>query len=182
MKQITIFRLTMVLLLMVGVSCKKENIDIVPTENRAYVRTIADSILDNWHKAASNANFEEYFGSMTTDAIFTGTDATEHWGINEFKDFSKPYFDRGKAWDLKPLERNIFVSEDNSIVWFDELLDTWMGVCRGSGVIKKENDQWKIAHYVLSVTVPNDDINSVLDIKKETDSILTRKLELKLNI
>ena len=26
--------------------------------------------------------------------------------------------------------------------WFDELLDTWMGICRGSGVIIMENKEW----------------------------------------
>jgi hypothetical protein len=28
--------------------------------------------------------------------------------------------------------------------WFDELLDTQMKICRGSGILVKENKQWKI--------------------------------------
>ena len=42
-------------------------------------KTEIDTTLDAWHKAASEANFEAYFGLMTQDAIFIGTDATENW-------------------------------------------------------------------------------------------------------
>jgi hypothetical protein len=31
-----------------------------------------------------------------------------------------------------------------------------MGVCRGSGVLEKTKQGWKIKQYHLSVTVPND--------------------------
>jgi hypothetical protein len=33
--------------------------------------------------------------------------------------------------------------------WFDELLNTQMKICRGSGVSKVGND-WKIKHYVIN--------------------------------
>ena len=173
MKQRIIFKGCLVALLIASVSCKGKIQETAPVKNEAYLRTITDSILDNWHQAASKADFEAYFGFMTSDAIFIGTDATEHWDVIEFKDFSKPYFDKGKAWDFTPLERHVFISENDNVVWFDELLDTWMGICRGSGVLKRENEKWKIAHYVLSVTVPNDSINQLIELKKETDSILT---------
>ena len=35
---------------------------------------------------------------------------------------------------LKTLERHIYTSKSGDFIWFDELLDTWMGACRGSGV------------------------------------------------
>lgn len=165
-------------LLLFNISCKNE-----PNESAIFSKSDiikeTDSILNAWHQAAENANFNDYFNAMTLDAVFIGTDATENWDIDQFKDFSKPYFDKGQAWDFKPLERNVFVSEDGEIVWFDELLNTWMGLCRGSGVLKNENGKRKIAHYVLSVTVPNDDIIAFIDLKKDTDSILTEKLKLK---
>ena len=75
------------------------------------------------------------------------------------------------------MERHIFVSDDGQTIWFDELLDTWMKLCRGSGVMKQENGQWKIAHYVLSVTVPNEDVNALIEIKKDRDSITVEKLK-----
>ena len=78
------------------------------------------STLDAWHEAAAQANFETYFGLMTEDAVFLGTDATENWQNQEFKAFSKPYFDRGKAWSFSAVERNIYLDNTNEFAWFDE--------------------------------------------------------------
>ena len=114
-----------------------------------------NQFVDAWHKAASNADAKTFFGSMADDAIYIGTDATERWTKSEFVSFAKPYFDRGKAWDFKPRDRNVHVTSDGQNVWFSELLDTWMGVCRGSGVLSKTRDGWKLEQYHLSVTVPN---------------------------
>jgi hypothetical protein len=49
-----------------------------------------------------------------------------------------------------------------------------MGICRGSGVLKKSGDIWKIEHYVLSVTVPNDNIYEVMKVNKEKDSLFLK--------
>ncbi len=136
-----------------------------------------EQVLDEWHLAAAEANFEAYFSRMTSDAVFIGTDATENWDMESFKEFSKPYFDRGKAWSFKAEERHIYIDDSGQIAWFDELLDTWMGICRGSGVVRFENGSWKVAHYVLSATIPNDDMDEVIRVKKEKDSI--QLLELK---
>lgn len=131
-----------------------------------------NTVLDAWHKAAADANFDAYFSKMTDDAIFIGTDATENWKNDEFKAFSKPYFDKGKAWSFTALERNVFISEYGDIAWFDELLDTQMELCRGSGVLKKVDDTWKISHYVLSIAIPNENVPEIIQLKKENDSIL----------
>jgi len=50
-----------------------------------------------------------------------------------------------------------------------------MGTCRGSGVLEKIENSWKIKHYVLSVSIPNEDINRVITIKKKNDSIFLKK-------
>ena len=63
--------------------------------------------LEAWHKAAADADFDAYFDLMTDDAVFIGTDAEENWQLDQFKAFSKPYFDRGKAWSFSTLERTI---------------------------------------------------------------------------
>lgn len=123
--------------------------------------------VDSWHLAASQAKFEIYFNLMTSDAIFIGTDATENWKLQEFKEFSKPFFDKGKAWSFTTLERNVYSAND--IVYFDELLDTQMGICRGSGVLKMENGRYKIAYYVLSIAVPNEHVTSLTALKKKWD-------------
>ncbi|HEY3402663.1 MAG TPA: nuclear transport factor 2 family protein [Ohtaekwangia sp.] len=128
--------------------------------------------LDQWHKAAANADSTIFFGSMADDAIYIGTDATERWTKTEFMAFAKPYFARGKAWDFKPYDRDLHVTSDGKNAWFSELLTTWMGVCRGSGVLRKTKKGWKIEQYHLSVTVPNDIIKDFITL---VDSYQNRK-------
>lgn len=135
-----------------------------------------DNVLTQWHQAASEANFEEYFGLMTKDGVFIGTDPTENWQNKDFRAFSKPYFNRGKAWSFKTLERNIYSEENSNIAWFDELLATQMGICRGSGVLQKTEDGWKIAHYVLSITIPNENVEEATALKKTFDQKLIDSL------
>ncbi|HDZ07309.1 hypothetical protein LCGC14_0118020 [marine sediment metagenome] len=133
--------------------------------------------LDNWHAAAGAADFDAYFGLMTSDAVFIGTDATENWQRDEFMSFSKPYFDKGKAWNFTAVERNIYINDAADLAWFDELLDTQMKICRGSGVLKKEDGQWKVAHYVLSIAVPNDLVDKLVELKSEKDDALLKELK-----
>ncbi len=138
-----------------------------------------NTALENWHKAAAEANFEDYFGLMTEDGVFLGTDATENWQNTDFREFSKPYFDKGKAWNFTTLERNIYTKNENNLAWFDELLSTQMGICRGSGVMENVDGNWKVKHYVLSIAIPNDDVSEVTAMKKQTDSLLIEKLQAK---
>jgi SnoaL-like domain len=133
--------------------------------------------LNLWHKAAADADFDAYFSKMTPDGVFIGTDATENWQNKEFRTFSQPYFDRGKAWSFTCVERHIYVDETLKTAWFDELLDTQMKLCRGSGVLKKINNQWKIAHYVLSIAIPNDELKTVVKLKEAFDDGLLKKLK-----
>ena len=131
-----------------------------------------NEVLDNWHHAAAVADFETYFNAFSKDAIFIGTDASEYWNKKEFQEYAKPYFDKHKAWNFKSQNRHVHVNGD--VAWFDELLDTHMGVCRGSGVLQKENQQWKIKHYVLSLTIPNSKMKRVSNFIKEKDTILLK--------
>ncbi len=133
------------------------------------------NLLDNWHKAAAEAKFDAYFNAMADVSIFIGTDATENWNKKQFQAFAKPYFDKGKAWNFKAIERNIYFSEDGKLVWFDELLNTQMKICRGSGVLVQENGQWKIKHYVLSMTIPNEKVDEVVKIKAPIEDALLEK-------
>ncbi len=136
-------------------------------------RTSINTTLDAWHKAAAEANYNNYFKYLTEDAIFIGTDATENWNKKDFAVWSKPFFDKGKAWNFTALERHIFFDASGKTAWFDELLNTQMKICRGSGVLVKSGNDWKIAQYVLSMTMPNDKINAVLKLKAvQEDSII----------
>ena len=146
-------------------SCKNNSKNISNTKANL-IKKETNKVLNNWHKAASDANFEGYFGLMDSVSVFIGTDASENWNKNKFQAFSKPFFDKGKAWDFKTIERNMYVNSSGEFVWFDELLNTWMGTCRGSGVLEKKENSWKIKHYVLSVAIPNENINKVIAINQ----------------
>jgi hypothetical protein len=128
-----------------------------------------DTMLNRWHHAAAVADEQVFFGSMTSDGIYIGTDASERWLRDELAVWSKKYFDKESAWAFTPISRTISMGPGGQIAWFDELLDTWMGVCRSTGVVLKEGNEWKIAHYQLSVTLPNekiDDFKSLIRGKK----------------
>jgi len=123
-----------------------------------------NELLDNWHKAAATADSTSFFGSMAQDGIYIGTDASERWLRDDMANWAQKYFQGASAWDFTPLKRTVYLDADHEIAWFEESLDTWMGECRASGVVHQEKEGWKIKHYHLSVTVPNDNINQFLPI------------------
>lgn len=138
-----------------------------------------NTLLDNWHKAAAEAKFNEYFSVLSDESIYIGTDATENWNKTQFMAFAKPYFDKGKAWSFTALERHVYFDKSGKIAWFDELLNTQMKICRGSGVLIKEGKKWKIKHYVLSMTIPNDNTNEVIKVKAPIEDKLIQNLNTK---
>jgi beta-lactamase class D len=112
---------------------------------------------------------------MTGDGVFIGTDATEYWSTEDFSTWTKPHFDRKKTWSFKAFNRNIYFDDQEQTAWFDELLETHMGICRGSGVLILREGKWKIAQYVLSPTIPNEIMKKVTVLKGSIDSNLIIK-------
>lgn len=122
----------------------------------------ASAVLDAVHRLASEADFEGYFALYTEDAIFLGTDATERWTIADFKRYARPAFDRGTGWTYVMTERHVHVSADGRTAWFDERLqNAAFGECRGTGVLVKQDGNWKVAQYNLTVPIPNDLLRNV---------------------
>ncbi|NJC25746.1 nuclear transport factor 2 family protein [Neolewinella antarctica] len=116
-----------------------------------------------WHRAAATADSATFFDAIAADGYYLGTDKGEHWTKAEFLGFAAPYFARGKAWDFTAAERHIFYTEGQTIAWWDEVLDTWMGPCRGTAIVElSEEGHWRIKHYTLSMLVPNDKVQDVI--------------------
>ena len=114
------------------------------------------AVLDDWHLAAAQADETRYFSHLAEGAVFLGTDGTERWTKAAFRVWAHPHFQRGKAWSFHATRRAITLSVDGRTAWFDEDLDTPnMGLCRGSGVLTRDRDQWLIQQYNLSVPIPN---------------------------
>lgn len=123
-----------------------------------------NATLDAWHRAAAEANEGSYFGAMAPEFVFLGTDATERWDLASFRAFAHPYFARRKAWTFTPRERHVIFSPRGDVAWFDEKLDSASyGECRGSGVLRRMGGEWKIAHYNLTIPIPNDLAKSVVE-------------------
>lgn len=126
-----------------------------------------NQLIDDWHLAASKADFEGYFGKMSEQSVYIGTAPNERWTKTEFISFAKPYFDKGKAWDFKAKNRKWGFSEDGKTAWFDEELNTWMKDCRGSGVVQLINHEWKIVFYDLHVIIENEKIKEFIQLRKK---------------
>ena len=113
-----------------------------------------NALLDGLHQDAHEGNFENYFNRYSPDAVFLGTDKTERWTIKEFKAYAEPAFSDGHGWTYKVVERNL--EGEGNTLWFDEILfNEKLGHCRGTGVLKLINGEWKIAHYALTMLIPN---------------------------
>lgn len=131
-------------------------------------KSAIDTFLDDWHDAAADADEARYFGAMAPEFVFLGTDASERWDVAAFRAFAHPYFAQGKAWTFVPRERHVILSPRGDVAWFDEKLDSaTYGECRGSGVVRLDGGRWKIAHYNLTIPIPNDLAKSVVAMIKE---------------
>lgn len=56
-----------------------------------------DEMLDAWHHAAAVADGKTFFGSMTEDAHYIGTDEAEDWTRDEMMEWAKDIFKRDSA-------------------------------------------------------------------------------------
>ena len=128
-------------------------------------------MIDGWHAAAARADEDAYFGAMTEDAVFLGTDATERWDKAAFRTYAHPHFAKGKAWSFQATRRDVILAEGGRLAWFDEDLATPnLGPARGSGVVRNDDGAWRIAHYNLAITVPNERFGEVKELLEVTPS------------
>jgi ketosteroid isomerase-like protein len=129
-------------------------------------RAAVERVLDDFHRAAAEADAERYFAHLAEDAIFLGTDATERWTKPEFRAYAGPHFASGKGWTYEVRERHVFL-DGGDVAWFDERLwNAKYGECRGTGVLQKLDGTWRIAHYSLSLPIPNGVVPELLQLLK----------------
>lgn len=125
-----------------------------------------DALLDGFHSAAANSRYDDYFSRFAEEAYFLGTDATERWSVAEFKTYARASFEAGRGWRYDLVKRH--VRQIGDVAWFDEQLDNErLGRCRGTGVVIKENGSWKLAHYSLTLLIPNEIATKVAELSME---------------
>ena len=136
-----------------------------------YSTSEMDKLIDQWHQAAAVGDSATFFGLMTKDAIYLGTDEKERWDRTSMgRDLGK-YFNGKKAWNFIPYNRKYIALEDKKSILFDECLRTWMGPCKATGKLTKVKGRWLISYYNLSVAVSNDVIKQYLSLLP-SDNIL----------
>ncbi|TNE61937.1 MAG: protein with SnoaL 3 domain, NTF 2 superfamily [Alphaproteobacteria bacterium] len=109
--------------------------------------------LDRFHHAAAAADWDTYFGLMTDDSIFLGTDNRERWDKPTFMAYARPT----KGWVYTLVERHINLTPDKHSAWFDEILhNAKYGTSRGTGILIRTESGWQIAQYHLTFPIPND--------------------------
>ena len=101
-------------------------------------RATINTMLDDWHDAAADADESRYFGAMSPDFVFLGTDATERWDIAAFRAFSIPISRRARRGRSYRATATSILSPGGDVAWFDEKLDSASyGECRGTGVVRQ---------------------------------------------
>lgn len=121
-------------------------------------RADVSAVLDQLHTHAANAAWDKYFALYTDDSTFLGTDVTERWDKTTFQN----YAGQTSGWVYKMRERHIDFTPDDNTAWFDEILDSLnYGTSRGTGVLVRTENGWKIAQYHLVFPIPNDIAGSV---------------------
>src|SRR5262245_21326927 len=75
-------------------------------------------ILDDFHDAASKADYARYFAHWSPVSVFLGTDATERWVGAEFREYAKKRFDTGKGWTYRSHDRHVTLAPDGEHAFF----------------------------------------------------------------
>ena len=132
-------------------------------------RARVNAFVDEWHQDAAHAR-PAFFDKIAADGIYIGTDKTERWTREAFREWAKPAFARPTAWAFTPLHRNIRFTPDRQLIWFDEQVCSSMGILQATGVVRPTPASFEIVHYQLSIAVPNDVIPQVTGAIKAFES------------
>ncbi len=124
----------------------------------------AHSTVDDWHQAAAAGDRDRYLGHFAPDAVYMGTDPSERWDLATFTAYVQEHFQPGAGWSYQPSNRHIMLGSGSTMAWFDEELESnGYGALRGTGVMRRDSDEWKIVHYSMVFTVPNEVRSEVIN-------------------
>lgn len=153
-----------IILLLAGVS------PMLASANESEAAIEIGQVVDDFHDAAAHGDRDRYLGHLTDDAVFMGTDEWERWPKHpDFVDYVNGRFKDGSGWNYRSVDRKIRVADSGDFAWFDEVVYSEAnGRFRGTGVVVRESDGWKIAHYAMSFLVLNENWEDVIELTKKT--------------
>jgi hypothetical protein len=112
--------------------------------------------LDALHKAGADANQAAFTALLTKDVVFLGMDGANRLEGPSVRAFVSENLAHGNAWTYRSSQRETRVSEDGSVAWFDESLEhDQRGRGRGTGVLVRNSEGWRIAQYNLTLPLPS---------------------------
>lgn len=144
-------------------------VTIMSTPAYADDRVDIAAVLDDFHHAADHGDKDRYLNHIMEDGVFMGTDEWERWPKPEFSEYVSQRFKDGKGWSYRSVERQIMLAADSKTAWFDEVIySEENGRFRGTGVLLKQGNDWKIAHYAMSFLILNENWPAVIKLTRET--------------
>jgi len=112
--------------------------------------------LDALHTAGAEANQTAFFSLLTDGIVFLGMEGSDRLVGQSVRDFFSNSFSGGESWALQSRQREIQLSADGKVAWFDELLQSdQLGLGRGSGVLIHDGMGWKLAQYNVTLAKPD---------------------------
>lgn len=119
---------------------------------QALADTSPDTTLDSLHKAGADANATVFESLLAEDVVFLGVGGAGRLEGQAAREYFSGHLMQGNAWAYRSSLREIRVSADGSVAWFDETLEHGqLGSGRGTGVLIRSGEGWKVAQYNLTV-------------------------------
>lgn len=118
--------------------------------------------LDAFYKAGAGANQSAFIAQLTEDAVLLGVDGGTRLQGQALRDYVSKSFGsesvtatNGNTWGYHSSDRQIRLSADGAVAWFDESLQhEQLGAGRASGVLVANGGNWKIAQYNRTLPLP----------------------------
>jgi hypothetical protein len=130
-----------------------------------------DNALDALYQAGTENDVTAFLALLSADAVFIGMDGSNRLQGQSLRRFLNERFSQQEGWGYLSRDRELRVSEDGSVAWFEESLEhDALGRGWGSGVMINSSEGWKIAQYNLTVSASNDIATSVLPISQEAST------------
>ena len=115
---------------------------------------VVDSLLDAWHRAAAQSVRSDYTRLLADNVVYARPDSIQYYPSDGVKGWLSTYFEQLYRWQLRPLQRKLYVSPNTDLVWFEEQLESTVGRFRATGILYLHLDGWKLQYYALNRLIP----------------------------